>query len=262
MYHAGVNGLPFPVASALVLLAAVAVPSGAAGEGPPGSRPPAPAALLAVSAVAAGGSAAPGGSWESSRGSAGLEVERVLAVVNSVPILLSDLELALVAQMIPRIPDEDDASFEEAVTEALVALELRWRNLEAAGIPGRIRVDLDAAWQRVVERTGGESVLRSELATRSLREADLRQLVRRAAVVEAYVASRFAPFARPTPEEVESVWREELKPQLLAQGQEADSPEPYRRRLEQLVRERKLEAEIRRWTEDLELRGEVIRYRK
>lgn len=192
--------------------------------------------------------------------SATLEVDRVLAVVNGIPILLSDVELAVIAQLVPRVDGECDEKFKRAVIEALVALELRWRNLEAAGIPGRTRVDLSAAWQRVVERTGGEDQLRSALQARALPESDLRQLVRRAAVVEAYVASRFAPFIRPSPEEVEAVWREELRPRLLAEGHDADSLEPYRQRLEQLVRERKLEAEIRRWTEELEQRGDVTRY--
>ena len=191
-----------------------------------------------------------------------LEVERVMALVNGVPILLSDIELAEVARLIPREPMESDPAYRETVIEALVALELRWQNLEAAGIPGRIRVDLEAAWQRVVELVGGEERLRAGMRERALQESDLRLLVRRAAVVEAYVGSRFAPFVRPTPEELETVWREELRPRLLMEARPAESWEPYRAHLEQLVRERKLAAEVQRWTEELEKRGEVARYRR
>lgn len=185
-----------------------------------------------------------------------------MALVNGVPILLSDIELAEVARLVPRDPMESDPGYRETVLEALVALELRWQNLEAAGIPGRIRVDLEAAWQRVVERAGGEERLRTGMRGRALQESDLRLMVRRAAVVEAYVANRFAPFVRPTPEELERVWREELRPRLLLEARDADSWEPYRAHLEQVVRERKLATEVQRWTEELERRSEVARYRR
>lgn len=246
MYHAAVHGLL--VVAAAVLL--VTWPHTA-----PNRLEDSPHLL----ATAAGPGTIPGGA--DSPDSHG-EIEKVLAVVNNVPILLSDVELAEVARLVPRDPHETDQGFREAVVDALVALELRWRNLEAAGIPGRIRADLDGAWQRVVERAGGEEQLRSRLHAHALQESDLRLLVRRAAVVEAYVASRFAPFVRPTPEEIESVWRHEVQPRLAAEGRDVDSLEPYRQQLEQLVRERKLDVEIRRWTEELQERGEVTRYRR
>ena len=188
-----------------------------------------------------------------------VEVERVLALVNGVPVLRSDVELAQIAQLVPQEAGESDSEHRRAVVEALVALELRWQDLQAAGVVQRLEVDEARAWQGVVERAGGGEAVAARLAAAGLGEPLLRELVRRAAVIEAYVAGRFAPFVRPTAEEVEQIYREELLPSLPA-GTPLPDLKSIRGQLETLLRERKLVAEVDRWTSDLESRGEVVRY--
>ncbi|MFH1177082.1 MAG: hypothetical protein V1750_06705 [Acidobacteriota bacterium] len=189
-----------------------------------------------------------------------VEVERVLAVVNGAPVLASDVDLAAVARLVPREEGESEAPYRRAVAEALVALELRWQDLQATGIAARVDVDVTAAWKAVLERAGGAAALAAALAQIGLPEPALRELVRRGAVVEAYVASRFSPFARPTPQEVEETWQRELAPALVAAGKPAPELAAVREQVEALVRERKLAAEVTRWTALLERRAEVIRY--
>ncbi len=190
----------------------------------------------------------------------GVEVERVLALVGGTPILASDAELAEAAQLVPRAADEDDAAHRSAVVDAMIALELRWQDLETAAMASRTQVDLDAAWASTVRRAGGEDALRARLAAIGLPEAALRELVRRAAIVEAYVGFRFAPFVRPSAEEVEETYREELVPALRATGRPVPELAAVRGEVEALVRERKLTAEVERWTGDLARRTEVVRY--
>jgi hypothetical protein len=190
----------------------------------------------------------------------GVEVERVLALVNGVPVLASDVELAEVAALVPRADGEVDADYRRAVLDALVALQLRWQDLEAAALTERVQVDLGAAWTGVAARAGGEAALAERLAAIGLPEETLRDLVRRAAVVESYVATRFGPFARPTPREVEDAWEAELAPALAAQGKPVPELAAVRAEVEALLRERKLDAEVRRWTAELESRSSVVRY--
>lgn len=189
----------------------------------------------------------------------GEEVERVLALVNGVPVLTSDVELAEVAGLVPRAAGESDADLRRAEVEALVALELRWQDLQAAGVVLRLRVDLERAWNTVVQRAGGLEAVRSRLAGAGLDEPLLRELVRRAAVVETYVAGRFGTFVNPTEDEVERAYRDELLPALPA-GATPPALGTVRPQLESILRERKLLAEVERWTRDLEVRGEVVRY--
>lgn len=184
----------------------------------------------------------------------------MLALVNGAPVLSSDRELAEVAQLVPRAAGESDPDYERTVVEALIALELRWQDLEAAALTQRVQADLAAAWSTVLKRAGGEQELRDRLAGLGLPEETLREMVRRAAVVEAYVATRFGPFARPTPHEVEDAWATELAPHLKAQGEAVPDLTAVRADVEALVRERKLDAEVRRWTAELEQRATVVRY--
>jgi len=190
---------------------------------------------------------------------AGEEVERVLALVNGVPVLASDVELAEIARLVPRRAEESDSDYRRVVVEALVALELRWQDLQAAGVVMRLRTDAERAWHSVVERAGGSRAVHDRLAAAGLEESLLRELTRRAAVVEAYVASRFGTFIHPTTEELERAFREEFVPSLPA-GSAPPDLATVRPQLEAILRERKLEAEVERWTRSLELRGEVVRY--
>jgi hypothetical protein len=191
-----------------------------------------------------------------------VEVERVLALVSGVPVLASDIDLAEVAALVPRQQGESEDDYRRAVVEALVDLELRWQDLEASAMAPRISADLDGAWRKMVKRVGGEEELRRRLERIGLPEGALRELLRRAAVVEAYVASRFGPFVRPTAPEVEKTWLEELVPKLKAAGQPVPDLSQVRSQVEVLLRERKLTAEVERWTADLAKRSEIIRYFK
>lgn len=189
-----------------------------------------------------------------------VEVERVLAMVNGVPVLASDVDLAQTAGLVPRKAGESDGDYRGAVVGALIALELRWQDLSAAGVVQRTPVDMEAAWRGVVERAGGAEKLRDHLTALGLDEAMLKELVHRAAVVEAYVARRFAPFVRPTQEELEGAYRAEVLAPAQRSGQQPPTLEAVRPQLEALVKERKLDAEVERWTAELERRAEVTRY--
>jgi len=189
-----------------------------------------------------------------------IEVERVVAVVNGVPILASDTELAQAAEVVPREPSEGDTAYRAAVLEALIELELRWQDLEAAALTSRVQVDLDAAWAATLKRAGGEEALRDRLAALGLPELSLRGLVRRAAIVQAYVATRFAPFVRVSAAEVEKSWSEELAPQLRAAGKPVPELDTVRDHVAALLRERKLNDEVVRWTAELARRAEIVRY--
>ena len=189
-------------------------------------------------------------------------VERVFALVNGVPVLASDVDLAEVAALVPSQQNESEDEYRRAVVEALIDLELRWQDLEASAMAPRISADLDGAWQKMVQRVGGEEELRRRLERIGLSEGALRELLRRAVVVEAYVASRFGPFVRPTAPEVEKIWLEELVPKLKAAGQPVPDLSLVRSQVEALLRERKLTAEVERWTADLARRSEIIRYFK
>ena len=185
-------------------------------------------------------------------------VERVVAVVNGVPVLETDVRLAEIAQLVPRLPEEDAAAYRRTVTTALVDLELRWQDLKSAAIAQRTAVDMDRVWAAAQSRAGG--ALDGALAAAGLDPGMLRHLLLKAAIVQAYVANRFEPFIRPTDAEVESLWRTKLVPELEAAGKSVPSLADVRPQVEALVRENKLQTEIDRWTQELAQRAEIVRY--
>lgn len=189
-----------------------------------------------------------------------VEVERVLALVNGVPILASDVELASIAGIVPKLPQEDDAGYRKAVLEALIALELRYQDLAEARLQTRVSYDWQAAWQRVVAKAGGEGELQRQLQEAGLSEGELVRLIQRAALVEAYVAKWFAPSLRVTYEELEAYYQQEFLPRWPSGQGPPPSLAQVRSQLEALVREKKLLQHVERWTEELARRGEVVRY--
>ncbi len=189
-----------------------------------------------------------------------IEIERVLALVGSTPVLASDAELAEVAGLVPREAGEDDDTYRRAVVEALIALELRWQDLTSAGLRSRVQADVEAAWEAVTKRAGGAEALRARLAGIGLGEAELRALVERAVVVQSYAVSRFAPFVRPTDDEVETLYRREFVPALERDGRPVPPLDEVRVSVEAIVRERKLNAEVERWTAELAAQTQVQRY--
>jgi len=189
-----------------------------------------------------------------------VEIERVLALVGSTPVLASDAELAELAGLVPREAGEDDDAYRRAVVDALIALELRWQDLTSAGLRSRVQADLEASWDVVVKRAGGAEALRARLSAIGLGEAELRALVERAVVVQEYAVNRFAPFVRPSDDEVEALYRRELVPELERDGQPVPQLDEVRASIEAIVRERKLNVEVERWTAELAARTRVQRY--
>jgi len=188
------------------------------------------------------------------------EVERVLALVNGVPILASDVELARLACLVPRLPQEDEAAYQRTLVEALVALELRYQDLAAAHLEQRLPLDWARAWDKVLTAAGGEEALQEKLAAAGLSLASLKRLVRRAALVEAYVATRLASGLRVSQGELEAYYRNEFFPAWPLSLGPPPPLEAVRQQVEAILRERKLRQEVDRWTEELAQRGEVIRY--
>lgn len=188
------------------------------------------------------------------------EVERVLALVNGVPILSSDVQLARLAALVPRQPQEEEAAYRVAVLEALIALELRYQDLVQAHWQERLAVDMERAWAKVLGAAGGEVALREKLAEEGLAWASLEQLVRRAALVEAYVDRRFAHSLRVGEEELEQAYQHDFLPHWPASQGPPPALAAVRDVLAQLLNERKLAAQVDAWTQELARRGEVVRY--
>jgi hypothetical protein len=182
-----------------------------------------PALLLTVSLVAADEATA-----------RKLLVERVLAVVDERPLLLSEV------RAIEEVRGLDRAQALEA------SIDERLMHQEAARLPQAAVADADAerAVQALVEARPG---LESRVPL-----SELHRLIRRQTEILRYVEFRFRPQVRIREEELRAAWNEDYRGEPEGPPFEEAAPE-LRARLER----RALDQRIEEWVRDLRSRAEV-----
>jgi hypothetical protein len=161
-------------------------------------------------------------------------VERVVAVVDERPLLLSDL----------RAQQAVSGRGEEAALEA--AIDERLMHAEAARIP-----------QAEVSAEEEDGALALLLETRpalraQLSEPDLRRLLRRQVAILKYVEFRFRPQVRVSDDEVRKAWEEEQAGRPAGPALE-DEQGAIRARLERRALDERVEA----WVKELRARADV-----
>jgi hypothetical protein len=161
-------------------------------------------------------------------------VERVVAVVDERPLLLSDL----------RAQQAVSGRGEEAALEA--AIDERLMHAEAARIP-----------QAEVSAEEEDGALALLLETRpalraQLSEPDLRRLLRRQVAILKYVEFRFRPQVRVSDDEVRKAWEEEQAGRPAGPALE-DEQGAIRARLERRALDERVEA----WVRELRTRADV-----
>jgi hypothetical protein len=161
-------------------------------------------------------------------------VERIVAVVDDRPLLLSDLRALVAVRGL-------------AEAEALeAAIDERLMHAEAARLP-----------QADVPPEEEDRALSLLLETRpalpgEVRDADLRRLLRRQLAILKYVEFRFRPQVRVSDDEVRKAWGEEQAGNPAGPALE-DAQEGIRERLERHALDERIEA----WVRELRVRADV-----
>jgi hypothetical protein len=163
-----------------------------------------------------------------------LVVERVLAVVDERPLLLSEV------RAVEEVRGLDRAEALEASIDERLMYE------EAARLP-----------QAVVSEAEAERALQALVEVRAALESrvpltELRRVIRRQATILRYVEFRFRPQVRITEEELRAAWNEEYRGEPEGPPFE-EAAAGLRARLER----RALDQRIEEWVRDLRSRAEV-----
>jgi hypothetical protein len=161
-------------------------------------------------------------------------VERIVAVVDERPLLLSDLRAFMAVRGLP-----EGEALEAAIDERLMHVEAA--RIPQAEVPAE---EEDRALALLVET---RPALRGEVP-----EPDLRRLLRRQLAILKYVEFRFRPQVRVSEEEVRRAWEEEQAGRPAGPALE-DEQEAIRARLERRVLDERVEA----WVRELRARADV-----
>ena len=218
-----------------------------------------PLLLLVVVAASSAGSAT--GAVEPPR--APTLVDRVVAVVDEDPILDSDIERVVRLGLLPEIAGETSAGRRRRALDLAIEQKLRLHEVDRFGFEETPLELLDRQMEETRSRFPSEEAFRAELSRLGLDETALRQLLARQLSVLAYVEERLGPRVFVSVDDIGHYYNEELVPELRRNGAgaaEIPALESVRESIRAVLRERRLNEEIDRWTADLRGKADVVDY--
>ncbi|MEO8274779.1 MAG: hypothetical protein ABI639_01080 [Thermoanaerobaculia bacterium] len=189
--------------------------------------------------------------------------DRVVAAVDEDPILDSDIERLLRLGLLEAEPGESLAASRRRALDLLIEQRLRLHEIDRFGFEGAPLESLDAQMEQARSRFASESAFHAELERLGLDESALRQLLARQLSVLAYVEERLGPRVFVSVDDIAHYYNEDLVPELQQKGASAaDLPtlESVRESIRAVLRERRLNEEIDRWTADLRSKADVVDY--
>jgi len=223
------------------------------------------ALLFAVSAAAAPASATAPPAPAATPAPQGVVLDRIAAVVGDDLILESELRKLAGVGYLPREAGESDAAYRDRVLAGRVVEVLRERQLRRTGgiEPKREEVEARVALleARVVRERG--ETLDAILARAGATREELVAFVKRGMALESFVKERLSPGIKTTDAELRAYYDGPFREEARARGV-ATFPayEDVSEQIRELVRERKLNAEIERWTEQLRAETRILIYRR
>lgn len=186
--------------------------------------------------------------------------DRVVAIVDEDPILLSDVNRVIVLGLAQPNPGESDHDFRRRVLVQLIDQRLRFHEIDRFGFEQVPAARVDQHVQEIRDRWKGQAELDQRLKEVGLTPAGLRQLVSRQLTVLTYVDERLGPRVFVSPEDIKVYYDDTLVPGLQKQGQKAPPLEEVREKIRGVLREMLLNREIETWTDDLRAKADILNY--
>ena len=183
-------------------------------------------------------------------------VDRLAAIVDRQALTVSEISQLVEIRFFPTTASDPDDHRRE-VLDALIAQTLRYRDVERFGPQEISRDAIDARLQEIRQRFATEQAFHDALAHAELSLDEVRALVNRQLQVEAYIRERFLPLVFLTNEDVEAYYRDEWTKQRRARGLDVPEFSAVRDEIRSLLKNRRLDSEIQKWTTQLRARANV-----
>jgi len=223
---------------------------------------PAPSALIALLLAAPGPPPAPA---PAASPAAAVVLDRIAVVVGDEIILESEIDRLVAVGYLKPLPGEDGAAYRDRVLEELVTDALRDRELRKSGglepDPAEVERRVRALAERVEKERGVpfDEVLKGAGISRG----EVTAWVRKGLVLETFTRERLAPTVRVTDEEIRAYYEGPFREEARAKGLASLPPLPeVSDEVRELLRERKLNDAIARWTDELRKSTRVLVYRR
>jgi hypothetical protein len=186
--------------------------------------------------------------------------DRVLAVVDEDPILASDLDRVIALGLKAKNPGEDDTAFRRRVLNDLIEERIRFHEIDRFGF-GQVPVsEIDEQIAAIRGRFKDDATFQKTLKDHNLTLKDLRQLVARQLLVLTYVDEQLGPRVFVSLDDINNYYRTVLTPQMQKEGKPLPPVEDVRDQIRGVLREKRLNEAIGKWTQELRQKADVQVY--
>lgn len=185
-------------------------------------------------------------------------VDRVVAVVDEEPILLSDLERAIGLGLVPAAPGESKEAVARRALDGLIEQMLRQHEIARFGYEEAPLAEVDRQVEAVRSRFPDDAAWQAELARLGLDEPQVRAILAQQLAVLRFVEERLGPRVFVGVDEIRAHYDQKLVPELQARGEAVPPIESVREAIRALLREERLGLEIERWTDELRAAADVV----
>lgn len=186
--------------------------------------------------------------------------DRVLAVVDEDPILQSDLDRSIALGLAPSRPGEDPTAFQRRVLDLLIEERLRFHEMDRFGFEQVPVEEVDAHVAEIRARFADDAAFQKALREQGMSVKELRQLVARQLMVLAYVDEQLGPRVFVSLDDINNYYRTTFTQDMQRRGQPVPPVDEVRDDIRTVLRERRLNDAIGKWTEELRRKADVQVY--
>jgi hypothetical protein len=184
--------------------------------------------------------------------------DRVVAVVDDDPILLSDLEQAIGLGLTTQEDGEEIADFNRRTLDVLVDEKLRFHEIDRYGFQELPLKEVDRLFDEIKGRFASTQAFDQRLSKLALTRTVLRERLARRLLVEVFVEERLGPRVFVSRDSIQDYYEEVLRPEMLRRGQPLPELAEIREPIRAVLREERLNQELARWTDELRANANVV----
>ena len=212
---------------------------------------------LALPALAAGqeGTVQPG-----DEAAGAIVIDRILAVVDEDPILLSEVDQLIGLGLVERQEEEGEEDYRRRVLARLIDQRLRFHEIDRFGFAELPIEELERQYRAFRDGFGSAEEFADRLDELGLDETGLKQLVARQIMVVTYVEERLGPRVFVGLDDINAYYDDVLSAEMAAAGQPLPPIQDVRERIRDILKQQRLNEEIDRWTAELRTKADVEDY--
>jgi parvulin-like peptidyl-prolyl isomerase len=192
-------------------------------------------------------------------------LDRIAAVIGDELLLASDIDRYAAIGIVERRSGESEEVYRERILGERVVELLRERELrKTAGFTPEA-ADVDARYRALSERISKERGVPFEtiLATAGVSREEALDWMKKGMAIQLFIAERLLPSIRVSDEEMASFYNGPFQVEANAKGQTEMPPlRQVEDEVRALLKERKLNAEVERWTDELRKKTRIVIYRR